>query len=185
MLRLAPGATEQEAITRLSTLFEMMNRAAGFREAEVLRNTAEPGLLLVLHAWDTLEDWSAFQTSDTKIAFSSTRPAFLYNFIPCGVNWHYEETNGGADEGAFVRREVIRETLAPRTDADVASSRTYAYQDYEPSLVGATLRLTRMHAAPAQLRAVESCVLADEAYESLYRFAVASVEAGQSITAGR
>jgi hypothetical protein len=185
MLRLAPGATETEAITRLSTLFEMMSRASGFREAEVLRSISEPGFLLVLHAWDSLEDWTAFQTSDTKIAFSSTRPAFLYNFIPCGVNWRYEKTNGQPGEGAFVRREVIREVLEPRSDAGIGASRTFVYQDYEPTLVGTTLRLTRMHAPPAQLRAVEGYVLADEAYESLHRYAGAAIETGQSITARR
>jgi len=184
MLRLAPGATEGDAVTRLSTLFEMMNRAKGFREAEVLRSTAEQGLLLVLHSWDNLEDWTAFQTSDTKIAFSSSRPAFLYNFVPCGMNWKLEDAAGNG-EGAFVRREVIRESLEPRSEADATSSRTFVYQDYEPSLAGAMLRLTRMHAPPTQLRVVESCVLADEAYESLNRFAGAPVEAGQSTTAGR
>jgi heme-degrading monooxygenase HmoA len=172
-LRLAPGATESEAITRLSTLFEMMSRAKGFREAEVLHSLADPGLLLVLHSWDRLEDWTTFQTSDTKIAFSSSRPAFLYNFMPCGMNWKLED-GAATGEGSFVRREVIQEALEPRSGPDVVSSQTFSYRDYEADLTGAMLRLSRSNAAPSQLRAIEGCVLTDDVYEHVHRHSAVS-----------
>lgn len=170
MLRLVPGACESDAIARLSTLFEMMSRAPGFNNAEVLRSMNEPGLLLVLHTWDGIDDWHTFQTSDTKIAFSSSRPAFLYNFEPCGMNWLLKA--GEAGEGAYLHRQLIRDSLLPDTGPEVISSQTFSYQDYEPSLEGAMLRLTRTNALPAQSLPVGGGVLADDVFESVHRHSV-------------
>jgi len=184
MLRLVPGASEDDAVTRLSTLFEMMSRAKGFHEAEVLRSTEEAGLLLVLHMWDSIDDWHAFQSSDMKIAFSASRPAFLYAFVPCGMNWLVQSGLGRGQDGAFLRRQVIREPLTPHLGPDVVSSQTFSYQDYEPALADAMLRLTRLRSAPSQPKLTGECVLTDDVYESVHRHGSAKTPAESYLTAG-
>ena len=168
MLQLGPDASESEAIARLSKLFATMVGARGFRNVELLRRLDEPGLLLVLHTWDNIEDWQAFQSSDVKIGFSASRPANLYRFLPCGMNWLLQEGAGAGIDGAFLRREVLHETAVPSSGPDVVSSQTFAYQDYEPSLVGTTLRLTRLRAVPDPARVTSEGVVADEVYESVH-----------------
>ena len=183
ILRLVPGASGDDAVARLSTLFEMMSRAKGFHESEVLRSTDEPGLLLVLHTWDSIEDWHAFQSSDIKIAFSASRPAFLYTFEPCGMNWLLQSGEGRGQDGAFLRREVIREPLEPYSGPDVVASQTFSYQDYEPALAGAMLRLTRLRSAAALPKLTGECVIADDVFESLYRHTVSGTRSSGSLTA--
>ena len=176
LLRLAPGASEGDAVARLSTLFEMMSRAKGFRDAEVLRRTDDPGRLMVLHTWDEIEDWHAFQTSDTKLAFSASRPAFLYNFEPCGINWLLQAGGESLAEAPFVHRQLIKQPLAPLFGPDIVASQTFSYQDYEPSLEGAMLRLTRSNSLPGDAKLPGDCVLADELYESVHRLVSARNE---------
>jgi heme-degrading monooxygenase HmoA len=183
MLRLAPGATEDDAVARLSTLFDMMSRAGGFHEAEVLRSFDEPGLLMVLHTWDSISDWTAFQTSDTKMAFSASRPAFLYNFEPCGMNWLLQ-AGEAAEEGAILHRQVLIDDIEPLSGPDVVSSQTFSYQDYEPLLAGAMLRLTRTRVEPASPRLTGGgCVIADDVFESLHRHKAIATRSGESVTA--
>ena len=184
MLRLAPGATENDAVARLSTLFDMMSRANGFHEAEVLRSIDEPGLLMVLHTWDSISDWTAFQTSDTKMAFSASRPAFLYSFEPCGMNWLLQ-AGESTHEGAFVRRHVIIEPLEPLSGPGVVCSQTFSYQDYEPALAGAMLRLTRARTEPSKGRDSGESVIADDVFESLHRHAKHGARPDGSLTASR
>ena len=168
MLRLATGASEGAAIARLSGLFEIMSGEKGFRRAEVLRRIDEPDVLLVLHAWDRIEDWQAFQSSEAKTAFSAGRPASLYTFLPCGMNWRLEAGDSERPDGAFLRREVTREPARPRFGPDIVASATFSYQDDEPSLAGATLRLTRLGSAPSLPQVAGALVLADEVYEPVY-----------------
>ena len=184
MLRLAPGATENDAVARLSTLFDMMSRAKGFHEAEVLRSTDEHGLLLVLHTWDSIEDWTTFQTSDTKMVFSASRPAFLYSFEPCGMNWLLCAGHG-SDEASYLHRRIAIEPLEPTSGAGVSASQTFAYQDYEPSLAGAMLRLTRTHTEPSRARLDGDSVVADDVFESLYRHSAAASRSSSPLTATR
>ena len=176
MLRLVPGASIDDAVTRLSTLMDLMKPARGFRTAEVLRKTDEPDLLLVLHTWDSIDDWHTFRCSDTKMAFAAARPDFLYQFVPCGINWLLQESDGsdGSLEGDYVQRELARRPLEPATGPNVVSSRTFSYQDYEPSLEGVMLRLTRLHAAPSitPLASTGDDLLAQETYESLKKQSV-------------
>lgn len=174
MLQLAPGASESDAVARLSRLFEMMGGQPGFLRAEVLRRQDAPAMLLVLHAWERLEDWQAFQTSDAKTEFSASRPASLYSFVPCGMNWRLEagHTEG---EARFLRREVLRGPAPPLSGEGVVASATLAYEDAEPEYRGATLRLTRLDSAPDAPGG--GGALAGEVYESLYRFAAARLEA--------
>src|SRR5690606_13254218 len=132
MLRLAPGASVSDAIARLSTLFDMMGAQKGFRSAEVLRRTDEPDLLLVLHAWDSIQDWQAFRSSDAKVSFSAGRPASLYSFVPCGMDWRLE--SGDVEgEGSCLRMEVLKGPAEPVTGRGVRASATFTYQDYEPA----------------------------------------------------
>jgi heme-degrading monooxygenase HmoA len=175
MLRLAPGASVEDAVARLAGLFEMMRGEPGFCSAEVLRRLDEPSVLLVLHAWERLEDWQAFQTSPPKLDFSASRPASLYTFVPCGMNWRLEA--GGLDgAGAFLRREVLRGEAAPRSGAEVTSSATNAFEGSEADHAGTALRLSRLRSVPAAHDAVEG-VVADELYESLLQVSAAATKA--------
>ena len=111
MLRLKDAGKAIQAVERLSCLFNLMSRQPGFLRTEVFRNVDSPDTLLVLHAWETIEAWQTFQHSEEKVAFSASRPAALYDVIPCGMNWtglHEEDDKGGR----YLRREVIR----PSTD---------------------------------------------------------------------
>jgi heme-degrading monooxygenase HmoA len=170
MLRLAPGASDRDAVARLAGLFEIMSRQPGFQSAEVLRRIDRPDTLLVLHAWDRIEDWQAFQRSEAKVSFSASRPASLYSFVPCGMNWRLEAAVGDVAEGPFLRREVLRgpAALAAAT-SDILAGATFSYADDEPEFAGATLRLTRLQSALGTSDIAPDPVLADEVYESLMR----------------
>jgi heme-degrading monooxygenase HmoA len=170
LLRLVPGASIDDAVTRLRTLFDLMNSSEGFRDAELLRKVDEPDLMLVLHTWDDIADWTAFRSADTKMAFSATRPDFLYTFVPCGIDW-LDKEGEHSQEGGFVHRELIREALKPSSGPEVVCSQTFSYQDYEPSLEGVSLRLTRLLSAPTTPPRTGDDVLADEMYESVMKFA--------------
>ena len=165
MLRLAPGAPVTEAIARLAWLFEMMSREKGFRNAELVRNVEDPDLLLVLHAWDNIEDWQAFRSSDAKIGFAVQRPDSLYTFQPCGMNWRHEAGESTSRGGAILRREVVREPAAPRTGPGVVTSATFSYRDYEPEFAATTMRLTRLRSAPGLRCVVRDNVVIDDLYE--------------------
>jgi heme-degrading monooxygenase HmoA len=184
MLRLAPGATAEDAVARLSGLFEMMRHEPGFRAAEVLRRLDEPDVLLVLHAWNRLADWQAFQTSQRKTDFSASRPASLYSFLPCGMNWRLEAGALEEGEGGFLHREVTRGSVAPRSGADVVASATFSYADTEPAYAGATLRLTRLFSAPSGDRPTERAS-DGETYRSLNRIRRLEISAQTVSTAGR
>jgi heme-degrading monooxygenase HmoA len=171
LLRLVPGASIEDAIIRLSTLFDLMARAPGFQRAEVLRKTDEPDKLLVMHSWNELADWTDFRSSDTKIAFTASRPDFLYTFMPCGIDWLLQDGES-TQEGDYVHREVIRDVLQPASGLDVTASQTFTYQDYEPRLEGAWLRLTRHSSAPTQPRHEDDRAVADEVYESVKKFSM-------------
>ncbi len=178
LLQLVPGASIDDAVARLKTLFDLMNSSKGFRDAELLRKTDEPDRLFVLHTWDDLADWTAFRSADTKMAFSASRPDFLYTFVPCGINWLPREGTHSQD-GDFVRRELIHEALAPSTGPNVVCSETFSYQDYDPTLDGVSLRLTRLSSTPTTPRRTGDDVLADEVYESVMKYGpkAASAEA--------
>jgi len=171
MLRLTPGASIENAIARLSSLFDMMDAAPGFQTSEILRNQGDPDLLLVLHAWDDITDWQSFQTSDAKVAFSAGRPAALYSFVPCGMNWSTDEPGPLPQDGAFLHREVVRGAQSPATGAGVVSSHVLTYQDNEATYLGATQRFTRHDAAPTVSPALDDTVIADEVYESVHKHA--------------
>lgn len=64
MFRLNDTARTDEALARLSGLFDVMAQQPGFLHAEVTREVADAKTLLVFHAWSRLEDWQAFQTSE-------------------------------------------------------------------------------------------------------------------------
>ena len=177
MLRLAPDASESDAIARLAGLFEMMSGQPGYRSAEVLRRVDDAGLLLVLHAWDRIEDWQAFQASDAKTAFSASRPASLYSFVPCGMNWRLE-AGEGEPEGPYLRRELERAQTAPLAGPDVLASATFSYQDADAEYAGATMRLTRLSSAGVHGGGTTPDVIADEVYESVYRYTADRRSAG-------
>jgi heme-degrading monooxygenase HmoA len=175
MLRLTPGASVGDAVIRLSTLFDLMTRADGFRGAEILRKLDEPDLLLVLHSWDDIQDWHAFRCSDTKMTFAAGRPDFLYQFMPCGINWTPQEGEGSF-EGDFLRRELVQAEIGPNAGAGVLASQTFSYRDYDPAWQGVTLRLSRYDRAPRPLPAA-GAVLADEVYESVKKHAMEGARA--------
>jgi heme-degrading monooxygenase HmoA len=177
MLRLAEGALERDAIARLSVLFEMMDREPGFREAEVLRRTDEPGVLLVLHAWESIEDWQTFQNSEPKAAFAASRPASLYSFLPCGMSWQLRGGDATPDAGRFLRREVLRGPVEPLAGEGVQASATFSYLDYNPELQEASMRLTRLTAAPGLRDLACPSVISDEVYESVYTHSRSAAQA--------
>ena len=183
LLRLVPGASIEDAVVRLSTLFDLMTTAKGFRTAEILRKTDEHDLVLVLHTWDDIDDWHAFRSSETKMTFAAARPDFLYQFVPCGINWLPQQSEGPEEtmDGDYVRRELIRDAALPMTGPNVITSRTFSYRDYEPSLCGVALRLTRLHSIPSAVPAPGEPVLADELYESLKKHSVLPINATTAI----
>ena len=184
LLQLVPGASIDDAVIRLTTLFDLMAHARGFQRAEILRRTDQPDRMLVLHAWDEIGDWTDFRSSETKMAFTSSRPAFLYTFLPCGIDWLLQEGEV-SQEGDFVHREVIREALNPASGHEVIASQTFTYQDYEPALEGAWLRLTRLGSAPTIGKNDDEHILDDEVYESIKKFApVREVQAEGAKVAG-
>jgi len=168
MLRLTSADKSDDAVLRLAGLFHTMSQQPGFLGAEVLRNVHDPETLLVLHAWRDLADWQTFQRSVWKIDFTASRPAGLYDMVPCGMNWRSLQADG-VREGALMRREVVRdEALALRSGDGVDGCQTYVFADQEPALYrGCTLRLSRL-SGPQRDEAPESAeVLVDELYESL------------------
>jgi heme-degrading monooxygenase HmoA len=177
MLRLKDAGKAIQAVERLSCLFNLMAKQPGFLRAEVFRSVDSPDTLLVLHAWDSLEAWQTFQRSEAKIAFSASRPAALYDFVPCGMNWtslHDEEDKGGR----YLRREVIRPSNlepGPRRGEQVKASQTFTYADDElPEYKGRILRLTRLR--DAERTNANADAMVDEIYESLLRTTAAEPE---------
>lgn len=166
LLRLVPGASLEDAVIRLTTLSDLMSNAKGFRDVEILRRLDDPSLIMVIHTWDGIEDWTNFRSSDVKLVFAASRPDFLYNFVPCGVNWH-REAGEHTQAGTYVRRELVIGPQEPASGPDVLSSEVLAYQDYEPTLEGATLRITRLRYVPPETATLSDTVLADEVYESV------------------
>lgn len=177
MLRLKDAGKAIQAVERLSCLFNLMSRQPGFLRTEVLRNVDSPDTLLVLHAWEDLEAWQTFQHSEEKVAFSASRPAALYDFVPCGMNWtslHQEDDKGGR----YLRREVIRPSTdqpGPRRGEHVKVSQTFTYADNElAEYQGRILRLTRQR--DAERANANSDAVTDELYESLLRTTTAQAE---------
>ena len=177
MLRLKDAGKAIQAVERLSCLFNLMSRQPGFLRTEVFRNVDSPDTLLVLHAWENLEAWQTFQHSEEKVAFSASRPAALYDFVPCGMNWtslHEEDDKGGR----YLRREVIRPSTdqpGPRRGEHVKVSQTFTYADNElAEYQGRILRLTRQRDAERANANPDAAV--DELYESLLRTTAAEPE---------
>ena len=105
MFRLNDAGRLDEALSRLSGLFDIMAQQPGFMHAEVTRAANDDRTLLVFHAWQQLADWQAFQRSQWKIDFMARRPEGLYNPVPVGMNWTLvmgEE----AYSGRFIRRTL-------------------------------------------------------------------------------
>jgi len=105
MFRLNDAARTDEALARLSGLFDVMAQQPGFLHAEVTREVADEKTLLVFHAWSRLEDWQAFQTSQWKLDFMARRPEGLYSPAPIGMNWRLV-SGEEAPAGRFIRRAV-------------------------------------------------------------------------------
>ena len=183
MLRLKDAGKAIQAVERLSCLFNLMGKQPGFLRAEVFRNVDAPDTLLVLHAWTDLEAWQAFQTSEAKVAFSASRPAALYDFVPVGMNWTSlnEENDKG---GRYLRREVIRPAAnepGPRRGEQVKASMTFAYADHELlEYRGRILRLTRQRDAERTTANPDAVV--DELYESLLRTTADQPQAATATT---
>jgi heme-degrading monooxygenase HmoA len=121
MLKLTDPGRVNEALARLGGLFDMMVRQPGFLRAEVTRDVADAASLLVLHAWERLEDWQAFQTSAWKVAFSASRPESLYTFVPVGMNWTLVAGDEARAGGRYVRR-VMSSKEPPACDETVFTS---------------------------------------------------------------
>ena len=170
ILRMRDATQALAGVARLESLLDLMERQPGFLRAEVLHSVDAPELLLALHAWRELSDWQTFQTSAAKITFSASRPAALYDFVPCGMNWELV----GPDQdmaGSVLRREVILSDRQPeaRAGRGVAASSTFRYQDDLTEFRGGYLRLTRYQGETAIEDAHAdraSGVHADEVYES-------------------
>jgi heme-degrading monooxygenase HmoA len=105
MFRLNDTARTDEALVRLSGLFDVMAQQPGFLHAEVTREVADAKTLLVFHAWSRLEDWQAFQTSEWKLDFMARRPEGLYSPAPVGMNWTLV-SGDQAPAGRYIRRAV-------------------------------------------------------------------------------
>jgi heme-degrading monooxygenase HmoA len=120
MFRLNDIARTDEALARLGGLFDVMARQPGFLHAEVTRDAADEKTLLVLHAWQRLEDWRAFQASQWKIDFMARRPEGLYNPVPVGMNWTLV-AGKEAPSGRFIRR-VFSQTDLSGVDAQLFSA---------------------------------------------------------------
>jgi heme-degrading monooxygenase HmoA len=166
MPRLFDAARIDDSLARLDSLFEIMLRQPGFLRAEVLRSLDDPRRLLVLHAWRDLADWQRFQSSETKIAFTNARPAALYEFLPCPMNWLATEDTGEPST-PILRRELVRADRLEALNGDgIVSSTTYVYQDDAPEFRGLTMRLTRYAEAP-KTPTREGAAARDETFESL------------------
>jgi heme-degrading monooxygenase HmoA len=177
MLRLKNPDKAIEAVERLSCLFNLMSQQPGFLRAEVFRNIESPDTLLVLHRWESLADWQRFQTSEAKVSFSASRPAALYDFVPCGLNWSValgDELKGSR----YLRREVLNPSAphpAPRIGDHVKTSQTFTYADDElPEYTDRILRLTRQRDAERTSPNPDAAV--DEIYESLLAKTLESVK---------
>jgi heme-degrading monooxygenase HmoA len=164
-----PGR-EGEAVKRLEGLLGMMALRPGFRDASVGRGIEDPSRILVLHCWQRLEDWHAYQVSKEKQDFIAGRPPALYEFQVVGMNWQLDVDSGSTQGAAALRRTVYKEGTAP-THGIVVASRTGRYVDAEPQFEGATLQLSyydsvqsyRTNRVPVGRRA--RAYLADEGYE--------------------
>ncbi|HLF79301.1 MAG TPA: antibiotic biosynthesis monooxygenase [Dehalococcoidia bacterium] len=169
MLVVAAGR-ESEAAKRLESLFDLMAQQPSFRDALVGRGIEDPSRILVLHAWERLEDWTTFQASEQKTAFSASRPSGLYEFEVIGMNWQLEVDSGVPSGAGAVRRTVYKEGAAP-SHGSVVASRTARYLDDEPRFQGATLQLSyydspqsyKTNKVPVGRRA--RAYLADEGFE--------------------
>jgi quinol monooxygenase YgiN len=168
MLRLSSADKSDDAVLRLAGLLHVMAEQPGLLGAEVLRNIREPEMLLVLHAWRDIEDWQAFQKSVWKVDFTASRPAGLYDMVPCGMNWRSLQADG-AREGALLRREVVRDAALPLRGGDgVEGCQTYVYADEDlAQYSGCTLRLSRLAGPQPAETGPDAEVLADELFESL------------------
>ena len=170
--RLFDASRGDEALARLDSLFSIMLRHPGFRRAEVLRSLDDPRRLLVLHAWLELDDWQRFQTSEIKIAFTNARPAALYEFLPCPMNW-LSAHDPGEPAASLLRRELLRMERLDASPGDTGgASTTYVYQDDAPEFRGLTMRLTRYAATPL-IAVPDAASVADETFESLLQRPVA------------
>ena len=179
MPRLFDASRVDDALARLDSLFVIMQRQPGFLRAEVLRSLDDPRRLLVLHAWRDLADWQRFQASETKIAFTKARPAALYEFLSCPMNWFAAADTGEAG-GPFLRRELVRrEHLDALSGTGIASSATYVYQDDAPEFRGLTMRLTRYAEAPVR-PTPDALAVEDETFESLLQRSVLLDAAGSA-----
>ena len=170
-LLLSDGRSD-EAVERLQSLFALMALQPGFIDATLGRGIDDPARLLVLHAWDRLEDWTAFSASTAKFAFSATRPDALYTFEPAGMNWKVEGASGDITDATVVRRTICREGAGPGL-GHASASRLGRYVDNDPGFSGATLQLAyyasfdayRAARVPVGRRA--RAYLADDAFQLL------------------
>ena len=161
-----------EAVERLQSLFALMATQPGFIDASVGRGIDDPTRLLVLHAWERLEDWTAFSASPAKVAFSATRPDALYTFEPTAMNWKVDQASGAITDATIVRRTICREGAGPGL-GHASATRIGRYVDNDPRFSGATLQLAyyagfdayRAARVPVGRRA--RAYLADDAYQLL------------------
>jgi len=171
MLILSDGRIE-EAVERLQGLFSLMAVQPGFIDATVGRGIDDPTRLLVLHAWESLEDWTAFSASSAKAAFLATRPDALYRFEPTGMNWKVDGASAAIADATVGRRTVCREGAGPDL-GHASATRIGRYVDNDPRFSGATLQLAyyagfdayRAARVPVGRRA--RAYLADDAYQLL------------------
>ena len=160
------------AVERLQSLFALMATQPGFIDATVGRGIDDPERLLVLHAWERLEDWTAFSASSAKVAFSATRPDALYTFEPTAMNWKVDQASGAITDASVVRRTVCREGAGPAL-GHASGARIGRYVDNDPRFGGATLQLA-YYASSDAYRAARVPVgrrarayLLDDAYQLL------------------
>jgi heme-degrading monooxygenase HmoA len=171
LLILSDGRID-EAVERLQSLFALMAVQPGFIDATVGRGIDDPAQLLVLHAWERLEDWTAFAASSAKVAFSATRPDALYTFEPTPMNWKVDGASDAITDATVVRRTVCREGAGPDL-GHASATRIGRYIDNDPRFSGATLQLAyyagfdayRAARVPVGRRA--RAYLADDAFQLL------------------
>src|SRR4051794_14864078 len=120
MFKLNDVARTDEALARLSGLFDVMAQQPGFLHAEVTRDVSDAKTLLVFHAWAQLENWQAFQTSQWKLDFMARRPEGLYSPVPVGMNWTLVAGEDAA-HGGYIRR-AFSETDLPGFHAQLFSA---------------------------------------------------------------
>src|SRR5690348_16905588 len=167
LLVLSDVSRMDEGLSRLSGLCDVMARQPGFLHAEVCRGLAQPERLLVLHAWERLEDWQTFSASQWKRIFIAERPLGLYEFETVGMNW---QVGSPPDVSSydFLRRAVSRTPVGMQ--AGTHKQQTGRYVDDLPQFAGTSLTLTYFGCtADCEAALPANGALVDEAFEVMLR----------------